>query len=345
MLPNRFPDAGEKPEYNTVDATLWFFEAARAYLAYTGDVEFVRNELYPVFTDIIAWHARGTRYGIKVDSSGQLSSGEQGVQLTWMDAKVGDWVVTPRRGKPVEIQALWYNALCIMEDLAGRFGDEASQKRYRNMATVASWSFNRLFWNEKAGCLFDVTNGAPPDASIRPNQILAVSLAYSMLSPDRAKAVVEKVQEHLLTPFGLRSLASTDPQYRGRYTGGPVERDGAYHQGTVWPWLMGPFITAYIKVNGGSEPSCRQAAEWLAPLKDHLAEGGLGHISEILDGDTPQHPRGCIAQAWSVAEVLRAYIEDVKRVRPQRQAEVSAVPKENGRSEDLSAVGKSLTAI
>jgi len=345
MLPNRFPDAGEKPEYNTVDATLWFFEAARAYLAYTGNLEFVRNELYPVFADIIAWHARGTRYGIKVDSSGLLSSGEQGVQLTWMDAKVGDWVVTPRRGKPVEIQALWYNALCIMEDLARQFGDEAGQKRYRNMATVASWSFNRLFWNEKAGCLFDVTNGAPPDASIRPNQILAVSLAYSMLSPDRAKAVVEKVQEHLLTPFGLRSLASTDPQYRGRYTGGPVERDGAYHQGTVWPWLMGPFITAYIKVNGGSEPSCRQAAEWLAPLKDHLAEGGLGHISEILDGDTPQHPRGCIAQAWSVAEVLRAYIEDVKRVRPQRQAEVSAVPKENGRSEDLSAVGKSLTAI
>jgi predicted glycogen debranching enzyme len=146
-----------------VDATLWFFEAARAYLAYTGDLDFVRNELYPVFADIIAWHARGTRYGIKVDASGLLSSGEQGVQLTWMDAKVGDWVVTPRRGKPVEIQALWYNALCIMEDLARQFGDEAAQKRYRNMATVASWSFNRLFWNDKAGCLYDVTNGGPPD--------------------------------------------------------------------------------------------------------------------------------------------------------------------------------------
>jgi predicted glycogen debranching enzyme len=324
MLPNRFPDAGETPEYNTVDATLWFFEAARAYLAYTGDLEFVRNELYPVFADIIAWHVRGTRYGIKVDASGLLVSGEPGVQLTWMDAKVGDWVVTPRRGKPVEIQALWYNALGIMEDVARQFGDEAGQKRYRNMATVASWSFNRLFWNEKTGCLYDVTNGAPPDPSIRPNQIFAVSLRYSMLSAERAKSVVERVQEHLLTPYGLRSLAPGDPQYRGRYTGGPAERDGAYHQGTVWPWLMGPFITAYVKVNGGSEAARLQAAKWLAPLKDHLADGGLGHISEIFDGDAPQRPCGCIAQAWSVAEVLRAYLEDVKGLRPVPKKIVSA---------------------
>lgn len=344
MLPNRFPDAGETPEYNTVDATLWFFEAARAYLAYTGDLEFVRNELYPVFADIVAWHARGTRYGIKVDSSGLLSSGERGVQLTWMDAKVGDWVVTPRRGKPVEIQALWYNALCIMEDLARQFGDQASQKRYRNMATVASWSFNRLFWNDKAGCLYDVTNGAPPDSSIRPNQILAVSLPYSMLSPERAKAVVEKVQQHLLTPYGLRSLAPDDPQYHGRYMGGPAERDGAYHQGAVWPWLMGPFITAYIKVNGASEAARRQAAQWLAPLRDHLADGGLGHISEILDGDIPQQPRGCIAQAWSVAEILRAYIEDVKGIRPRRQVEVSSVPRKQRSEDDVIAGERSQAA-
>jgi predicted glycogen debranching enzyme len=316
MLPNRFPDASETPEYNTVDATLWFFEAARAYLTYTGDLEFVRNELYPVFADIISWHVRGTRYGIKVDSSGLLSSGEPGVQLTWMDAKVGDWVVTPRRGKPVEIEALWYNALCIMEDLARKFADEPGQKRYRNMATVASWSFNRLFWNEKMGCLYDVTNGAPPDPSIRPNQIFAVSLTHSMLSSERANRVVAKVQKHLLTPYGLRSLAPTDPQYRGRYTGSPVERDGAYHQGTVWPWLLGPFVTAYVKVNGGSDAARRQAAEWLAPLKDHLADGGLGHISEIHDGDAPQRPCGCVAQAWSVAEILRAYVEDVKSIRP-----------------------------
>jgi predicted glycogen debranching enzyme len=249
------PDAGETPEYNTVDAALWFFEAARAFLAYSGDEEFVRNELYPVFADIIAWHARGTRYGIKVDPSGLLTSGEPGVQLTWMDAKVGDWVVTPRRGKPVEIQALWYDALYIMEDLAGKFGDEAEQKRYRGMATVASSSFNRLFWIEKESCSYDVVNGGPPDPSIRPNQIFAVSLTHSMLPPERATKVVKKVQEHLLTPYGLHSLAPGDPQYHGRYTGGPAERDSAYHQGTVWPWLIGPFITAYVRVNGGTMES------------------------------------------------------------------------------------------
>ena len=319
MLPNRFPDAGETPEYNTVDATLWFFEAARAYLAYTGDLRFVRDELYLVFAEIITWHIKGTRYGIKVDANGLLNSGEQGVQLTWMDAKVGDWVVTPRRGKPVEIQALWYNALCVMEDLARTFGDEAGQQRYRNMATVASSSFNRQFWNEQANCLFDVTNGTPPDPSIRPNQIFAVSLKHSMLSTVRARAVVNNVQEHLLTPYGLRSLAASDPQYRGRYTGGPTERDGAYHQGTVWPWLMGPFITAYIKVNGDSAAARRQAAEWLAPLQAHLADGGLGHISEIFDGDAPQRPCGCIAQAWSVAEILRTLVEDVHGMRPTAQ--------------------------
>jgi predicted glycogen debranching enzyme len=315
MLPNRFPDVGETPEYNTVDATLWFFEAARSYVAYTGDLEFVRNELYPVFADIIAWHARGTRYGILVDAGGLLSSGESGVQLTWMDAKVGDWVVTPRRGKPVEIQALWFNALCVMEELAGKFADEAGQKRYRNMASVANWSFNRLFWNENAGCLYDAVNGGAPDPSIRPNQIFAVSLSHSMLSPGRAKAVVQKVQEHLLTPYGLHSLAPSDSRYRGRYTGDAAERDGAYHQGTVWPWLMGPFITAFVKVNGYTDVSRRQAAEWLLPLKNHLAEGGLGHISEIFDGDPPQRPVGCIAQAWSVAEIFRALVEDVHGLR------------------------------
>jgi glycogen debranching enzyme len=230
-----------------------------------------------------------------------------------MDAKVGDWVVTPRRGKPVEIQALWYNALCIMENLAARFGDEGEQKRYREMATLASWSFNRLFWNEKAACLYDVVNGGPPDPSIRPNQIFAVSLTHSMLSQERAKSVVDKVQQHLLTPYGLRSLAPGDPQYRGRYTGGPAERDGAYHQGTVWPWLIGPLITAYVKVNDGIPAARLRVGEWLKPLQDHLSDGGLGHISEIFDGDAPHRPCGCIAQAWSVAEVLRAYVEEVNR--------------------------------
>lgn len=335
MLPNRFPDAGETPEYNTVDATLWFVEAARAYLAYSGDAEFVRKELYPVFVDIIGWHVRGTRYGIKVDPSGLLASGEPGVQLTWMDAKVGDWVVTPRRGKPVEIQALWYNALRVMEELAQRFGDDAGRKRFGNMASVASWAFNRLFWNESNGCLYDVVNGGPPDPSIRPNQIFAVSLHYNMLSAERAKGVVEKVREHLLTPYGLRSLAPSDPQYRGRYTGGPVERDGAYHQGTVWPWLLGPFITAYIKVNAGSEAARNQAAEWLKSVEAHLSEAGLAHISEILEGDAPHRPCGCVAQAWSVAEVLRTYVEDVKGIQatartagtqPRSQAAIRQAP-------------------
>lgn len=317
MLPNRFPDAGETPEYNTVDATLWFFEAVRAYLAYTGDLDFVQQELYSVLSDIIAWHVRGTRFGINLDSAGLLNSGEPGVQLTWMDAKVGDWVVTPRRGKPVEIQALWYNAVCIMEDIAAGLDDENARKRYSNMATLTRWSFNRMFWNEKAGYLYDVVNGGPPDASIRPNQIFAVSLPHSMLSPERAKQVVSIVQQHLLTPYGLRSLAPSDAQYRGRYTGDGVTRDGAYHQGTVWPWLMGPFITAYIKVNGGSDAARRQAEAWLAPLKDHLTDAGLGHISEIFDGDAPHRPVGCIAQAWSMAEILRATVEEIYGIRPQ----------------------------
>ena len=345
MLPNRFPDAGETPEYNTVDAALWFFEAARAYLAYTSDLEFVRDELYPVFADIISWHARGTRYGIKADSSGLLASGELGVQLTWMDAKVGDWVVTPRRGKPVEIQALWYNALCIMEDLASRFGDEAARKRYRHLAAVAQWSFNRLFWNEKLGCLYDVVNGGPPDPSIRPNQIFAVSLPHSMLPRDRSRSVVEKVEEHLLTPFGLRTLAPSDPQYRGHYTGGPKERDVAYHQGTIWSWLLGPFITAYIKVNGGSEEARRRAQAWLSPLESHLAEAGLGHVSEIFEGDTPHRPCGCIAQAWSVAEILRVYFEEVRSLGPNRRPNDETPNKLESRLEEarsLLALGKTL---
>jgi predicted glycogen debranching enzyme len=318
MLPNRFPDAGDLPEYNTVDATFWFFQAVRPFLSYTGDLEFVRNDLYPVLKDIIAWHVRGTRYGIKVDADGLITSGASGVQLTWMDAKVGDWVVTPRRGKPVEIQALWYNALCIMEELACKFDDDAGQHLYQRMVALASETFNRLFWNEKLGCLYDVVDGGTLDASIRPNQIFAVSLPHSMLSPERARMVAKSVQENLLTPYGLRTLAPTDSHYRGRFSGGPVVRDGAYHQGTVWPWLLGAFITAYLKVTD-SNAARGQAAEWLGPLRNHLTEAGLGQISEVFDGDAPHGPGGCIAQAWSVAEILRAYVEDVKEIRPAGQ--------------------------
>jgi predicted glycogen debranching enzyme len=333
MLPNRFPDADEALEYNTVDATLWFIEAVRSYLAYTDDLDFVDNELYGVLTEIISWHVGGTRFGIKFDSNGLLSSGELGVQLTWMDAKVGDWVVTPRRGKPVEIQALWYNALCVMEDIARRLGDEVSNHRYRAMAAISSGSFNRLFWNEKTRCLFDVVNDGPPDASIRPNQIFAVSLPYTMLNPARANRVLDVVQEHLLTPFGLRTLAPSDPQYRGRYTGDQASRDGAYHQGTVWPWLMGPFLTAYTKVHGRSEPARRQAESWLSAFKDRLSDSGLGQVSEIFEGDEPHRPVGCIAQAWSVAELLRATVEDVHGVRPEARTSpvVEALPSDGAK--------------
>jgi predicted glycogen debranching enzyme len=318
MIPNRFPDAGETPEYNTVDATLWFFEAVRAFLAYTGDLAFVQKHLYGVLTDIIAWHVRGTRFGIRLDPTGLLSAGEPGVQLTWMDAKVGDLVITPRHGKPVEIQALWYNAVCTMKDIAALLGDETARRRYNEVAALTKSSFNRQLWNEEGGYLYDVVGDGPPDASIRPNQIFAVSLPHSMLTSERAKQVVSIVQQHLLTPYGLRSLAPGDPRYRGRYTGDVASRDSAYHQGTVWPWLIGPFITAYVKVNGGSEAARRQAALWLAPLKDHLDDAGLGHISEIFDGDAPHRPLGCIAQAWSVAEVLRATVEDIHGIRPQK---------------------------
>jgi predicted glycogen debranching enzyme len=311
MIPNRFPDAGETPEYNTVDATLWFFEAVRSLLHYTDDYDFVRVNLYDVLTDIIAWHVRGTRYGIHVDSDALLSAGEEGAQLTWMDAKVGDWVVTPRRGKPVEIQSLWYNALRVMEELAEKFGDEANRSRYAEMAERARTSFNQQFWNEDAGCLYDVVDGDHKDASIRPNQIFAASLKHSMLSQERAGRVVEIVERDLLTPYGLRSLSPHEQQYRGRYEGDSLNRDGAYHQGTVWGWLIGPFITAYIKAHQEDGGARERARMWLAAFHSHLSEAGLGQISEIFDGDAPHTPRGCIAQAWSVGELLRAALEDV----------------------------------
>jgi predicted glycogen debranching enzyme len=305
MLPNRFPEAGQTPEYNTVDAALWFFEAVRALTAETGDYEFVRTELYAVLSDIIAWHERGTRYGIHADTDGLLQAGEPGVQLTWMDAKIGDWVVTPRQGKPVEIQALWYNALCVMEDLARRYGFDLQAGHYRDAADRARQSFGRAFWNETAGCLYDVIHGDARDASIRPNQIFAVSLFHKMLPPERARAVVETVERYLLTPYGLRTLAPSDPRYQGRYEGDRFRRDSAYHQGTVWPWLMGPFITAYLSVHGGSAEARGRVSQWLEEFRRYMEQEGVGQIPEVFDGDTPQRAGGCIAQAWSVAELLR----------------------------------------
>jgi predicted glycogen debranching enzyme len=305
MLPNRFPDVGEEPEYNTADATLWYFEAIRAYTKAAKDQDFVKRNLYEKLRDIVEWHVRGTRYGIKADpADGLLSAGEEGVQLTWMDAKIGDWVVTPRAGKAVEIQALWHNALRIMEHFAGLFEDEENKTKYQAMADLAVRNFENAFWNEDEQCLYDVINDGEKDGSVRPNQVFAVSLPYTMLSPEKAQKVVEKTAAELLTPVGLRSLSPKDPRYVPVYSGSPLRRDGSYHQGTVWGWLIGPYITAHQKVFG-----VKNLAEMLKGFEAHLTEAGLGTISEIFDGDAPHTPRGCIAQAWSVAELLRVLSE------------------------------------
>jgi predicted glycogen debranching enzyme len=313
MLPNRFPDSGETPEYNTIDATLWYFEAVRSLLQYTADYAFVREHLYPVLTNIIERHIRGTRYGIRMDDDGLIASTDPNVQLTWMDAKIGDWVVTPRRGKAVEIQALWYNALRTMEDIARNSGLAADADKYSRLALQTQRSFNALFWNAEASCLYDTVFEGAADAAMRPNQILAVSLRRSMLDQARAKAVVDAVERELFTPYGLRSLSPHDAKFRGRYEGDSFSRDSSYHQGPVWAWLLGPFIDAYLKVNGSGAESRDQVQQWLEVLSGHLLEAGLGHVSEIFDGDPPHHPRGCFAQAWSVAEVLRAVVENSHR--------------------------------
>jgi glycogen debranching enzyme len=248
-----------------------------------------------------------------------LFSGESGVQLTWMDAKVGDWVVTPRTGKAVEIQALWYNGLRIIESLAEKFEDKANQEQYQTMAACARKSFNELFWNKQTGCLYDVVNGDERDASIRPNQVLAISLTNSMVSKARAKRILRAVERELLTPRGLRTLSANDSRYIGRYEGDARTRDGAYHQGTVWPWLMGSYITAYLKTFG-EKAGRKFATEWLTDFEEHLREACLGQVSEIFDGEGSHAPRGCIAQAWSVSELLRAAVEDVYESESTRAA-------------------------
>ena len=316
MLPNRFPETAELPEYNTVDATLWFFDAIRSYVAYTGDIEFVRQHLYDQLKGIIDWHLRRTRHGIHTDYDGLLVAGEPGVQLTWMDAKIGGWVVTPRHGKPVEIEALWYNALRVTAEFAAQFGDQEIHTLLSQLADRANASFNRVFWNQQAGCLYDVVNGDVQDAAIRPNQVIALSLHHSMVSDERSRQILAVVERELLTPFGLRTLAPSDPNYRGRYEGSPSQRDALYHQGTVWPWLLGPFITAYLKVSENKQQARERAQGWLQPFRAHLRQGCLGSVSEILDGDPPYTPRGAVAQAWSVAELLRAAVEDVYGVKP-----------------------------
>lgn len=301
MLPNTFPEIGAEPGYNTVDATLWYVEAIRAYVAAAGDEALLR-ELFPVLRDIVAWHWRGTRYRIHVDpADGLLYAGEPGVQLTWMDAKVGDWVVTPRIGKPVEINALWYNALRILAAFARQLGEP--DEEFTAAADQVQASFAR-FWNTGTGYCYDVLDGpAGHDPALRPNQLFAVALTHSPLAPPQQRAVVDACARALLTPCGLRSLAPDDPAYVGHYGGDQRRRDAAYHQGTVWGWLIGPFVAAHLHAYG--DPA--QARAYLTPLLEQLQTHAVGTLSEIFDGDAPFTPRGCFAQAWTVAEALRVW--------------------------------------
>jgi predicted glycogen debranching enzyme len=308
MLPNRFPDDGEAPEYNAVDATLWYLEAIRAYHAATGDDGLVRD-LFPALREVIAWHQRGTRFGIHVDpDDGLLYAGEPGVQLTWMDARVNGRVVTPRTGKPVEVNALWYNAVRTMAGFARRLGEP--DEPYTRLAAQIERGFGR-FWHAAGGYCFDVLDGPDGhDPRLRPNQLLAVSLPASPLAAWQQRAVVDSCARYLLTSHGLRTLAPDDPAYAGRYGGGPAERDAAYHQGTVWGWLIGPFVSAHLRVYGDA----RLTRSFLHPLLQHLTGGCIGSLGEIFDGDPPHQPHGCFAQAWTVAEVLRAWHETAARV-------------------------------
>jgi len=317
MIPNRFPEVGEQPDYNTVDASLWFLHAVKKYLDYTDDLNFVKSEIWPALVEVIQHYVNGTRYSIHMDEDGLIYAGVEGAQLTWMDAKIGDLVVTPRSGKAVEINALWYNALKFMEECSLKLGRKEWAANYSSLAEKTKQSFGRVFWNDAEDCLYDYVDDDRRDPAIRPNQIFAVSLPYQVLDIDRAKAVLKVVQRELLTPFGLRSLSPKHRNYVSNYGGDAYCRDTAYHQGTVWGWLLGPFISAYINVNGRSEATISFVKEALSEFTEaHLKRAGLGSISEIFDGDPPHHPRGCIAQAWSVAEILRVYVEDVIDIEP-----------------------------
>ena len=306
LIPNLFPEGQQAGLYHTADATLWFFHALDRYLQATGDRPTLQV-LLPTLKDIISHHQRGTRFGIGVDpNDGLLREGAEGYQLTWMDAKLGDWVVTPRRGKPVEINALWYNALRLMAGWLAEEADAAAAAELTQAADRAQEAFNRRFWNAERGCLFDVVDGpSGDDPALRPNQIFAISLPHPVLQTDRWRSVVETVVERLLTPLGLRTLAPGEPDYQPRYDGDLRARDAAYHQGTVWAWLMGPFIDAWLKVYPDRVETARK---FLSAFSAHLGEACLGSISEIFDAEAPYSPRGCVAQAWSVAEILRAVI-------------------------------------
>lgn len=313
IVPNMFPDDNMPPLYNTVDASLWYFYAVYQYLHYNPAAEaeaFVKEQIFPHLKEIISAYEKGTDFSIYMEDDGLIHAGSGLDQITWMDVRVGDWVATPRHGKPVEINALWYNALRIMESLCEKFDEDASA--YRTRANQVKESFNAKFWDSANQCLFDVVDGDEPDDHIRPNQIYAVSLPFSLLPEEQEKAVVALVEKELFVGCGLRSLAPDHPDYHGIYCGALAKRDAAYHQGTAWGFLLGGFFSAYMKVNHHSSSAAENAVRMLEPVRKHLTDSGcIGSISEIFDGDAPHNPRGCYAQAWSVGEVLRCYCEDI----------------------------------
>ena len=307
MLPNRFQDNGEAPEYNNVDGTLWYFIAVYKYLQASADKDFVLKIILPVLKDIINWHYKGTRYNIHTTTDGLLYAGEEGQQLTWMDASIGTWVVTPRMGKPVEIQALWYNAICIYSVLLKLNKEKEAADSYAQEAERTKASFNLLFWNEAGNYLYDNINwNGIPNSEIRPNQLFTISLPFAIVDDkQKAKAILKNVEENLYTPVGLKSLPASDSHYVPKYGGDQWHRDSSYHEGTVWSWLLGAYIDAVMKVEGKKS----KAKKIIDTFKYHLNEGCIGSVSEIFDADTPHHPRGCIAQAWGVAEILRVIKE------------------------------------
>jgi len=322
LVPNRFPDrSGDEPVYDSVDATLWYFNAVLQYLKYTGKFDFVRKELWDTLQDMVESHMGGTAFGIRMDDDGLLLHGPR---LTWMDVSVSGKPATPREGKAVEIQALWYNALRMMELLALRFDEESNAKRHHSIADRAQASFNEKFWRSKDGCLLDAVGRGGGDPTLRPNQIIAAHLDFCMLDGQRRLKVVDTVWKSLWGTYGLKTLPSDDQRYIGRYAGDFVQRDMAYHNGTVWAWLLGPFVTAFLKVRDREEYWRRFAFErFLQPLfLEGISRAGLGTLSEVFDGDPPHSPRGCISQAWSVAEPLRAYVEDILLRRPPYEREI-----------------------
>lgn len=302
MLPNRFQDNNEPPEYNNVDGTLWYFISIYHYFQATGDKDFVLNELLPVLKEIIDWHFKGTRYNIHVAEDGLLFAGEEGQQLTWMDARIGNWVVTPRMGKAVEIQALWYNALKIFAELLQMNQQQNDAELVELSASKARQSFEQLFWYEQGNYLYDVIDEyGKPHATLRPNQLLAISLPHVLVEGEKAKSILKIIEEKLYTPVGLRSLPMDDEHYVHNYGGDAWQRDSSYHQGTVWSWLLGPYVDALIKVKSKKS----KIKKVIDGFGYHLKEGCIGSVAEIFDADAPHHPRGCIAQAWGVAEWLR----------------------------------------